>query len=104
MPIQPSNPTPDDILDRLSAAMQRKADAEVDIDTCKHILTTMRAEGFIGDCLEHEDFKVTWSTRSSWKYSPAIKQAQQMEQVDGTATKSTNEFWTLRSTKPNPAF
>ena len=47
----PPNLTPDDVLDRLAAAIQRKADAEEDIQNCNEVLTLMRAEGLINDCV-----------------------------------------------------
>ena len=90
----------DDIIDRLIFALKRKADAEADIQNCKEVLTLMRAEHLIGDTLETEELKITWTTRSSWVYSSAIKQAQDMEKAEGIATKKTSESWTVRQNTP----
>ena len=92
--------TPDDIIDRLTFALKRKADAEADIQNCKEVLTLMRKEGLIGDKLESEELNLVWTTRSTWQYSNAVKQLQQMEQAEGVATKKTSESWTAKPIKP----
>ena len=97
---QQANLTADDVLDRLSAAIQRKAEADADIQNCKEVLSLMRAEGLINDTVESDDLKLTWTTRSTWTYSPAVKQLQQMEQVEGLATKKISESWTAKPIKP----
>ena len=97
--MQPSL-TPDDILDRLSAAIKAKQSAEQEIDDCKSVLALMRKEGLINDTIESEDLKLTWTTRSTWQYSAAVKQLQQMEQVEGVATKKTSESWTAKQLSP----
>ena len=51
---QPPSLTPDDVLDRLAAAINRKADAEQEISNCKEVLTLMRAEGLINDTVESD--------------------------------------------------
>ena len=98
--IPPSSLTPDDVLDRLAAAIKRKAEAEEDIQNCKEVLTLMRAEGLINDTLESDDLKLTWTTRSSWVYSAAVKQLQQMEQIEGVATKKQSSSWTAKQNNP----
>ena len=92
--------TPDDILDRLEAAIARKSDAEQEIEECKTCLALMRKEGLIGNTVQTDSLKLSWQTRSSWTYSAAIKTAQQMEQVEGLATKKESASWTVRRTTP----
>ena len=97
---QPPSLTPDDILDRLATAIAVKAKAEQEIQDCKDVLSLMRKEGLINDTIESEDLKLTWTTRSSWVYSAAVKQLQQMEQIEGVATKKTSESWTAKQNNP----
>ena len=92
--------TADDILDRLSTAIAVKAKAEQEIQDCKDVLTLMRAEHLIGDELEHPDLKLTWTTRSSWQYSNAVKSLQDMEKIEGIATKKQSSSWTAKQTTP----
>ena len=96
----PPSLTPDDVLDRLAAAINRKADAEQEISNCKEVLTLMRAEGLINDTVESEDLKLTWTTRSTWQYSNAVKSLQQMEQIEGVATKKQSSSWTAKQLSP----
>ena len=97
---QPPSLTPDDVLDRLSAAIDRKAAAEEEISNCKEVLTLMRAEGLINDTVESDDLKLTWTTRPTWQYSSAVKQLQQMEQIEGVATKKHSSSWTAKRINP----
>ena len=96
----PPNLTPDDVLDRLAAAIQRKAEAEEDIQNCKEVLTLMRAEGLINDTVESDDLKLTWTTRSTWQYSNAVKSLQDMEKIEGIATKKQSSSWTAKQLNP----
>ena len=96
----PSSLTPDDVLDRLAAAINRKADAEQEISTCKEVLTIMRAEGLINDIVESDDLKLTWTTRSTWQYSNAVKSLQDMEKIEGIATKKQTSSWTAKQLSP----
>ena len=96
----PPNLTPDDVLDRLAAAINRKADAEQEISNCKEVLTLMRAEGLINDTVESEDLKLVWTTRSTWQYSNAVKSLQDMEKIEGIATKKQSSSWTAKQLNP----
>ena len=97
---QPPSLNADDVLDRLAAAINRKADAEQEISNCKEVLTLMRAEGLINDTVESPDLKLTWTTRSTWQYSNAVKSLQQMEQIEGVATKKQSSSWTAKQNNP----
>ena len=104
MSIETSEPlSPDDILDLLAKAIIRKSQAEEDISTLREMLALLRKQGIIGDELSHPELTLKWQTRSSWVYSPAVKQVQQMEQAEGVATKKTTEGWVVRKA-PSPQF
>ena len=45
---------------------------------------------------EFNGIRLVRATRSTWKYSPAIKELQEAEQGSGAATRSTTEFWTTK--------
>lgn len=104
MSIETSEPlSPDDILDLLAKAIIRKSEAEEDISTLREMLALLRKQGIIGDELSHPELTLKWQTRSSWVYSSAVKQVQQMEQAEGVATKKTTEGWVVRKA-PSPQF
>lgn len=104
MSIETSEPlSPDDILDLLAKAIIRKSEAEEDISTLREMLALLRKQGIIGDELSHPELTLKWQTRSSWVYSAAVKQVQQMEQAEGVATKKTTEGWVVRKA-PSPQF
>ena len=67
---------------------------------CKAVLTIMRKEGLINDKIEHPAFTLSWQTTKRWVYSPAVKELQGMEKVDGSATQTTSENWVARPNKP----
>jgi hypothetical protein len=46
--------------------------------------------------------KVSRCTRTSWQYSNAVKELQQLEQFEGVATKRETEYW--RVTLPKAEF
>jgi len=92
--------TADDVLDRLALSIKRKQEAHDDIETCKSILAQMRADGLVGDDLVHPAITLSWQVRKTWVYSPAVKQAQQLEQATGDATQRISEGWTARRPKP----
>ena len=39
--------------------------------------------------------KATRVTRTSWQYSKAVKELQQLEQFEGVATKKETEYWRI---------
>ncbi len=92
-------PDSDDLLDLLAAAYRQKQEADHEIESIKSQLAAMRADGFIGDQLSSPSLSLSWVTRSSWQYSPAIKQAQDLEKLEGTATKRESSSWTIKPVK-----
>ena len=100
----PESLTPDDVLNILAKKLQRHAEDALDIETLRNMLTVFRKEGLIGDIIEHPEFILKWQTRSTWQYSAAIKSAQDMEKLEGIATKKTTEGWVTRKTKTESLF
>lgn len=49
-----------------------------------------------------DGIKVSRCTRTSWQYSNAVKELQQLEQFEGVATKRETEYW--RVTLPKAEF
>jgi hypothetical protein len=71
-------------------------------------LAALYASGELDD-LKDEDgnlasdgVKVTRCTRTSWQYSKAVKELQQLEQFEGVAVKMETEYW--RVTLPKAEF
>lgn len=52
--------------------------------------------------LAHAGIKVSRCTRTSWQYSNAVKELQQLEQFEGIASKRETEYW--RVTLPKAEF
>lgn len=73
---------------------------QAELDECKAGLQAHYDLGTITDKLTTPYGSATLTTRTSWTYSPAIKQAQEMEQLEGVATKKTSSSWTIRSATP----
>ena len=88
-----------DVVRGLAADQRRKQEAEDSIAAWKQILGEMREKGLIEDKAEVDGYTVAFQTRAVWQYSPAIKQAQQFEQLEGLATKTTSGSWVLRQKK-----
>ena len=97
---QPPSLTPDDVLDRLSAAIERKAAAEQEISNCKEVLTLMRAEGLINDSVESDDLKPHLDNTLNLAILNAVKSLQDMEKIEGIATKKQSSSWTAKQLNP----
>ena len=69
------------------------------IDNDKVTLETRFLEGSITDKLSTKNVSATRSTRTSYTYSPAVKQLQEMEVIDGIATPKQTVSWTIRESK-----
>ena len=100
----PESLTPDDVLNRLAEINKRQADDAEDKKILLGMLTIFRKEGTIGDTVEHPEFTIKWQSRATWVYSPAIKSAQDMEKLEGIATKKTTEGWVTRKAKTESLF
>ena len=92
--------TPDAVMDRHWNLTQQQKEIAEAIEECRSVLTIMRKEGLIGDKVEHPAFTLSWQTTKRWVYSPAVKELQGLEKVDGSATQTTTENWVARPIKP----
>ena len=91
----------DDILDRWQQLDEQEKSAQAGKDEIKQVLDQMRKEGSIGKKVEHPNFIATLETRTSWKFTKAVKEKQDMEKLDGSATQSESTFWRIRPNKPS---
>ena len=82
-----------------SAQAQIKALAS-DIDAWKAELTAHHDAGTIPDKLSTPFGSATLTTRTTYAYSPAVKQLQELEVLDGLATKKVSSSWTIRPLNP----
>ena len=69
------------------------------IDSDKITLESRFLEGSITDKLSTKNVSATRSTRTSYTYSQAVKQLQEMEVIDGIATPKQTVSWTIRESK-----
>ena len=92
--------TPDSIMDRYWDLIQQQKETAEAIEECRSVLTIMRKEGLINDKVEHPAFTLSWQTTKRWVYSPAVKELQGLEKVDGSATQTSSENWVARPIKP----
>ena len=100
--IQPQNElTPDAVMDRYWDLIQQQKETAESIEECRSVLTIMRKEGLINDKVDHPAFTLSWQTTKRWVYSPAVKELQGLEKVDGSATQTTSENWVARPNKPS---
>ena len=104
----PSTPTSNDCLDDLSpdqliylATQTQQSIKELTtfLDNIRSRLTNFRDLGIIDDKLSTDYGSATLVTRTSWTYSSAVKELQELEQLNDIATKKTSAAWTIRSPK-----
>ena len=69
------------------------------IDSDKITLESRFLEGSISDKLSTKNVSATRSTRTSYSYSSAVKQLQEMEVIEGVATAKQTISWTIRCSK-----
>jgi hypothetical protein len=50
--------------------------------------------------VNHDGITAKIQQRKTWQYSPAIKELQDMEQVEGVATQKVTSSWTVRFSSP----
>lgn len=73
---------------------------QVLIDMHKEHLQDLFEEGLIPDNVSHDGINAKIQQRKTWQYSPAIKELQDMEQVEGIATQKVSSSWTVRFSNP----
>ena len=91
---------PEDLVAFISTAQSQIKALASDIDAWKAELQSHFDNGTITDKLSTPHGSATLTQRTSWSYSPAIKQAQEIEQLDGIATKKISSSWTIRPLNP----
>jgi hypothetical protein len=95
------NTTSPEALIRQYVALQAAIKSmQAELDECKAGLQAHYDNGDIPDKLTTPYGSATLTTRSSWTYSAAVKQLQELEQLEGVATKKTSSSWTIRPATP----
>ncbi len=75
---------------------------EAEIDDLLAYLTEQHESGAMDDLTyepgvyEFTGLRLTRSSRTTYQYSPAVKELQQAEQKSGLATPKASEFWTAK--------
>jgi hypothetical protein len=92
--------TPDQLIAYITTAQAQAKSLASDIDAWKAELQALYASGAIPDKLSTPFGSATLTTRTSWSYSQADKQLQELEQLEGVATKKTTSSWTVRPATP----
>jgi hypothetical protein len=92
--------SPDSLIAFITSAQAQIKATQAHIDACKLQLQALYETGDIPDKISTPYGSATLTTRTSWVYSAAIKQAQEMEQLEGVATKKTTSSWTIRPATP----
>jgi hypothetical protein len=67
------------------------------LDNIRARLTNFRDLGIIDDKLSTDYGSATLITRTTYSYSPAVKQLQELEVLEGIATKKTSASWTIKA-------
>jgi hypothetical protein len=70
------------------------------IDEHKTHLQDLFEEGLIADSVSHDGISAKIQQRKTWQYSPAVKELQDMEQVEGVAKQKVTSSWTVRFSSP----
>jgi hypothetical protein len=76
------------------------AELEALITEHKAHLQDLFDEGLIGDNVSHDGITAKIQQRKTWQYSSAIKELQDMEQVEGIATQKVSSSWHVRLSSP----
>ena len=77
------------------------AELEALITEHKAHLQDLFDEGLITDTVSHDGITAKIQQRKTWQYSSAIKELQDMEQVEGVATQKVTSSWTVRFSSPD---
>ena len=92
--------TPDQLVAYITSAQSEIKLLQQAIDSWKSHLSRLHDEGTIPDKLSTPHGTATLTSRSTWTYSTAVKQLQELEQLDGLATKKTSTSWTVKAATP----
>jgi len=92
--------TPEELIKEIDRCNRAIKAYQLIIDECKAGLQAHYDNGTITDKLSTPYGSATLTTRTSWAYSSAVKQLQEMEILEGVATKKTSSSWTIRPATP----
>lgn len=99
---------PNTLLGVIASTKQEIARQEQILSALMDDLALMYTAGDLDDLkdddgnIANNGIKVSRCTRTSWTYSKAVKELQQLEQFEGVATKKETEYW--RVTLPKAEF
>jgi hypothetical protein len=91
---------PEDLVRQCTALQAAIKSMQADLDACKLDLQAHYELGTIPDKLSTPYGSATLVTRVTHTYSPAVKQLQDLEILEGIATKKTSASWTIKAAKP----
>lgn len=89
----PANADPADVLRRLHEAAEKEALYKQIKEQCKEELSALHQFGVIPDLFISDGLQAKVCKRTTWRYSPAVKQLQQHEQLEGIAEQSVSSYW-----------
>jgi len=96
----PNTTTPEALVRQITALQAAIKSMQAELDECKAGLQAHYDNGDITDKLSTPYGSATLTQRSSWAYSPAVKHLQELEQLEGIATKKVSSSWTIRPVTP----
>lgn len=89
--------SPDQLIYLATQTQSSIAELKTFLDNIRARLTNFRDLGIIDDKLSTDYGSATLVTRTSWTYSEAVKQLQELEQLEGIACKKTSASWTIKA-------
>jgi len=92
--------SPEDLIYLAVSAQGTIAATKLFLDNIKERLNSLREVGLVEDKVLSPAGTATFQVRETWQYTPAVKELQDMEVLEGLATKKTSTSWTIRAIKP----
>lgn len=92
--------TPEALIRQATALQAAIKSMQAELDECKAGIQAHYDNGSIPDKLSTPYGTATLTTRTTHQYSAAVKQLQEMEILEGVATKKVSSSWTIRPATP----
>ena len=92
--------SPEDLIYLAVNAQGAIAATKLFLDNIKERLNSLREVGLVENKVLSPAGTATFQVRETWQYTPAVKELQDMEVLEGLATKKTSTSWTIRAIKP----
>lgn len=92
--------SPEDLIQIAVIAQGTIAATKLLLDNIKQRLNGLRDLGLVEDKVLSPVGTASFQVRETWQYTPAVKELQDMEILEGLATKKTSASWTIRAIKP----